>query len=102
MDLLIVTALFSPVHEGTLVQALSVMSLWCAKFSTEVPTKLVEWFKKGMGLKQSTSTVRNAYIQCMLAAFHGTVWYTLWIILCVFLTAMPTLAARLLSTSETP
>ena len=63
------------VHEGTLIQALAVLSQWCSKFSTEVPAKLVEWFKKGMGLKQSTSAVRNAYIQCMLAAFQGKCGY---------------------------
>ncbi|KAI0222670.1 eIF-2-alpha kinase activator GCN1 [Lamellibrachia satsuma] len=71
-----VTGYFIPilqqeVHEGTLVMALATLSLWCAKFTTEVPTKLTEWFKKGIGLKMSTSAVRNAYIQCMSAAFHG-------------------------------
>ncbi|XP_077995202.1 stalled ribosome sensor GCN1-like [Glandiceps talaboti] len=59
------------VHEATLVYALSMLAKWCAKFSTEVPAKLVEWFKKGVTLKSSTSAVRNGYLQCMLAAFHG-------------------------------
>ncbi|XP_060079689.1 stalled ribosome sensor GCN1-like [Ylistrum balloti] len=59
------------VHEGTLVHALSMMSLWCAKFYTSVPDKLIEWFKKGVTLKSSTSNVRNAYLQCMNTAFHG-------------------------------
>ena len=36
-----------PVHEGTLMTALSTLALWCSKFTTEVPTKLTEWFKVG-------------------------------------------------------
>ncbi|XP_038061522.1 eIF-2-alpha kinase activator GCN1-like [Patiria miniata] len=59
------------VHEATLVHTLSMMSLWCAKFTSQVPQKLIDWFQKGMTLKQSTSAVRNGYIQCMLAAFKG-------------------------------
>ncbi|XP_078600399.1 stalled ribosome sensor GCN1-like [Branchiostoma floridae x Branchiostoma japonicum] len=59
------------VHEGTLVYTLSMLSLWCDKFSTQVPTKLMEWFKKGVTLKTSTTAVRTAYLQCMLAAFSG-------------------------------
>jgi len=41
------SCLCCPVHEGTLVTALATLSLWCAKFATEVPTKLTEWFKVG-------------------------------------------------------
>ncbi|XP_052799821.1 eIF-2-alpha kinase activator GCN1-like [Mya arenaria] len=71
-----VTELFIPllsteVHEATLIHALSIMSLWCAKFYTKVPDKLMQWFQKGYTLKSSTSPVRNAYIQCMNASFHG-------------------------------
>ena len=63
--------LSTAVHEGTLVHTLSMLSLWCAKFNSVVPQKLIDWFQKGMTLKQSTSVVRNGYIQCMLAAFKG-------------------------------
>uniref|UniRef100_A0A8C3UHX5 GCN1 activator of EIF2AK4 n=1 Tax=Catharus ustulatus TaxID=91951 RepID=A0A8C3UHX5_CATUS len=59
------------VHEGTLVHAVSVLALWCARFTTEVPKKLVEWLKKAFSLKTSTSAVRHAYLQCMLASFKG-------------------------------
>uniref|UniRef100_A0A8C8VR02 TOG domain-containing protein n=1 Tax=Pelusios castaneus TaxID=367368 RepID=A0A8C8VR02_9SAUR len=59
------------VHEGTLVHAISVLALWCNRFSTEVPKKLVEWLKKAFTLKTSTSAVRHAYLQCMLASFKG-------------------------------
>ncbi|KAH0625453.1 hypothetical protein JD844_014982 [Phrynosoma platyrhinos] len=61
------------VHEGTLVHAISVLALWCNRFTTEVPKKLVEWFKKAFGLKTCTSAVRHAYLQCMLASFKGNV-----------------------------
>ncbi|XP_059977686.1 stalled ribosome sensor GCN1 isoform X2 [Lagenorhynchus albirostris] len=59
------------VHEGTLVHATSVLALWCNRFSTEVPKKLTEWFKKAFSLKTSTSAVRHAYLQCMLVCFRG-------------------------------
>ncbi|XP_014444459.1 eIF-2-alpha kinase activator GCN1 [Tupaia chinensis] len=59
------------VHEGTLVHAVSVLALWCNRFTTEVPKKLTEWFKKAFSLKTSTSAVRHAYLQCMLASFRG-------------------------------
>ncbi|XP_036209317.1 eIF-2-alpha kinase activator GCN1 isoform X3 [Myotis myotis] len=59
------------VHEGTLVHAVSVLALWCNRFTTEVPKKLTEWFKKASSLKTSTSAVRHAYLQCMLACFRG-------------------------------
>ncbi|KAK2523012.1 Gcn1 [Columba guinea] len=59
------------VHEGTLVHAVSVLALWCVRFATEVPKKLVEWLKKAFSLKTSTSAVRHAYLQCMLASFKG-------------------------------
>ncbi|RXM93568.1 Translational activator GCN1 [Acipenser ruthenus] len=59
------------IHEGTLVHAVSVLTLWSSKFTTEVPTKLVEWLKKAFTLKTSTSAVRHAYLQCLLACFRG-------------------------------
>uniref|UniRef100_A0A8D1LFX3 Stalled ribosome sensor GCN1 n=1 Tax=Sus scrofa TaxID=9823 RepID=A0A8D1LFX3_PIG len=59
------------VHEGTLVHAVSVLGLWCNRFTTEVPRKLTEWFKKAFSLKTSTSAVRHAYLQCMLVCFRG-------------------------------
>uniref|UniRef100_A0A2K5F9S9 Stalled ribosome sensor GCN1 n=1 Tax=Aotus nancymaae TaxID=37293 RepID=A0A2K5F9S9_AOTNA len=72
----IVAELFIPflqqeVHEGTLVHAVSVLALWCNRFTTEVPRKLTEWFKKAFSLKTSTSAVRHAYLQCMLASYRG-------------------------------
>ncbi len=49
------------VHEGTLVHALQMLSPWCAKFSTDVPTKLIEWFKVGR-LGNSASISHALYI----------------------------------------
>ncbi|KAL4223498.1 eIF-2-alpha kinase activator GCN1 [Mactra antiquata] len=64
--------LSSEVHEGTLLHTLSMMSQWCAKFYTQVPDKLISWFKeKAFTMKSSTSAVRNAYILCMIASFSG-------------------------------
>ncbi|XP_075070961.1 stalled ribosome sensor GCN1 [Mixophyes fleayi] len=57
------------VHEGTLIHAVSVLTQWCQKFTTEVPKKLIEWFQKATSLKTSTSGVRHSYFQCMLVSF---------------------------------
>ncbi|GAB1290067.1 eIF-2-alpha kinase activator GCN1 [Apodemus speciosus] len=59
------------VHEGTLVHAVSILALWCSRLTAEVPKKLTDWFKKVFSLKTSTSAVRHAYLQCMLASFRG-------------------------------
>ncbi|XP_046688091.1 eIF-2-alpha kinase activator GCN1-like [Homalodisca vitripennis] len=59
-------------HEKTLIQALEMWSLWCAKFTNQTPPKVISWLSKGIGLKTSTSGVRTAYIECMAACFHGT------------------------------
>ncbi|GAB6030116.1 hypothetical protein CHUAL_005795 [Chamberlinius hualienensis] len=59
------------VHEGTLMHTLSMLSLWCARITTEAPSILIDWFNKGIGLKTSTATVRNCYFSCMLATFKG-------------------------------
>ncbi|XP_015280782.1 PREDICTED: translational activator GCN1 [Gekko japonicus] len=63
------------VHEGTLVHAISVLALWCTRFTTEVPKNLIEWFKKAFSLKTCTSAVRHAYFQCMLSSFKGNVLF---------------------------
>nr|CAD7442358.1 unnamed protein product [Timema bartmani] len=60
-----------PLHEKTLIHALEVFSLWCTKLSNEVPNKVLDWLKKGPGLKTSTAGVRTAYIGCMSACFSG-------------------------------
>eukprot|EP00079_Xenopus_tropicalis_P029628 XP_012825198.1 PREDICTED: eIF-2-alpha kinase activator GCN1 [Xenopus tropicalis] len=59
------------VHEGTLIHAIAILTLWCQKFNTDVPKKLVEWFQKALVLKTSTTGVRHSYLQCMLVSFRG-------------------------------
>ncbi|XP_068678677.1 stalled ribosome sensor GCN1-like [Montipora foliosa] len=59
------------VHEGSLVCGLSVLSQWCAHFTTQVPKVLVDAFKKGMANKSSTTVVRSGYLQCVAQAFQG-------------------------------
>ena len=58
-------------HEATLVHEANALKSWCSKFSTEVPAKLVKWFSTSLTLKSSTSAVRTAYINCMMATFNG-------------------------------
>jgi hypothetical protein len=36
---------FLSVHEKTLIQALEMLSLWCSRFSNEVPNKVMDWLK---------------------------------------------------------
>ncbi|XP_061672508.1 stalled ribosome sensor GCN1 [Syngnathoides biaculeatus] len=71
-----VTVMFIPylqqeVHEGTLVHGVSVLSQWSNRLTMQIPTALIDWFKKAFTLKISTSLVRHAYIQAMLGAFKG-------------------------------
>lgn len=60
-----------PVHEGTLVHAVSVLSQWTGRLTVKVPAALLDWLKKAFSLKTSTSLVRHAYLQAMLGAFRG-------------------------------
>ncbi|KYB24626.1 Translational activator GCN1-like Protein [Tribolium castaneum] len=60
----------SEVHEKTLCFALEMFVLWGCKFEKEVPAKVVDAFKNGMGLKTSTPLVRISYIKCMLTCFN--------------------------------
>ncbi|KTG06700.1 hypothetical protein cypCar_00010322 [Cyprinus carpio] len=60
-----------PVHEGTLVHAVSVLSQWTSRLTVDVTSELREWFKKAFTLKTSTSLVRHAYLQAMIGAFKG-------------------------------
>ncbi|XP_071537961.1 stalled ribosome sensor GCN1 [Panulirus ornatus] len=53
-------------HEGTLVQALAALTAWSAKFTTDIPQKLIDFLPKGMTLKSTTTSVRAAYLRCML------------------------------------
>nr|XP_043881729.1 eIF-2-alpha kinase activator GCN1 [Solea senegalensis] len=71
-----VTVMFIPylqqeVHEGTLVHTVSVLSQWSSRLTVEVPSALLDWFKKAFTLKTSTSPVRHAYLQAMVGAFKG-------------------------------
>ena len=66
-----VKVLDSEVHEGTLIQALSALSLWTARYASVVPKSLMEMFKKGPSLKTATASVRTSYVRCMVASFHG-------------------------------
>ena len=53
------------------MHAVSMLSLWSARPSLEVPPALLDWLKKAFTLKISTSPVRQAYLQAMLGAFIG-------------------------------
>ncbi|XP_042907743.1 stalled ribosome sensor GCN1 [Parasteatoda tepidariorum] len=59
------------VHEGTILHTLSMLSLWCAKFTMQVPPSVMELFQNCLVQKNSTFSIRNSYILCMKTAFHG-------------------------------
>lgn len=52
-------------HEGTLIQALTALSAWTAKFTTDIPQKLIDFVPRGMTLKTSTAGIRSAYVRCL-------------------------------------
>ncbi|CAG5089337.1 Similar to Gcn1: eIF-2-alpha kinase activator GCN1 (Mus musculus) [Cotesia congregata] len=60
-----IKVLDTEVHEKTLIHALEMMSLWCQKFSAEVPKNIIETFKKAMNAKTSTTGLRTAYIKLL-------------------------------------
>lgn len=41
---------FDVVHDGILIHTLAMLSLWCHRFSSQVPTQLINWFKVCIGL----------------------------------------------------
>lgn len=59
-------------HEGSLVQALSCLGSWATKFTTDLPKKLIDFIPKGMSLKTSTTSVRAAYIRCLLGCITSS------------------------------
>ncbi|KAF8792212.1 eIF-2-alpha kinase activator GCN1 like protein [Argiope bruennichi] len=59
------------VHEGTVTHTIAMLSLWCSKFTMNVPSNIIELFKNGLTQKNSTFAIRNSYILCMNSAFHG-------------------------------
>ncbi|GBM59452.1 eIF-2-alpha kinase activator GCN1 [Araneus ventricosus] len=59
------------VHEGTIMHTIAMLSLWCSKFTMNVPSNIIELFKNGLTQKNSTFAIRNSYILCMNSAFHG-------------------------------
>ncbi|XP_072770375.1 stalled ribosome sensor GCN1-like [Nerophis lumbriciformis] len=69
--LMFIPYLQQEVHEGTLVHAVSVLSLWSSRLTVEIPAALLDWLKKAFTLKTSTSLIRHAYIQSMLGSFKG-------------------------------
>lgn len=81
LQMTVLSLLCCPVHEGTLVHAVSVLSQWTSRLTVQVPAALLDWLKKAFSLKTSTSLVRHAYLQAMLGAFrgglvnHATHWY---------------------------
>lgn len=57
----------SEVHEGTLAHCLRMLSRWCS-LCQDLPKGLVECFQAGLAHK--ASSVRYAYLHCMLSTFH--------------------------------
>ncbi|XP_034945471.1 eIF-2-alpha kinase activator GCN1 [Chelonus insularis] len=55
------------VHEKTLIYALEMMSLWCIKFSNEIPKNIIESFKKIMNAKNSSTGIRTAFIKLLFS-----------------------------------
>ncbi len=69
---LISQILETEVHEGTLVECLSMLSQWSSRMSSDIPPKFVEWLPKAVAAKASTSPVRSAYFMCLFKALKGS------------------------------
>ena len=64
-----IKVLETEVHEGTLLVTLRGLGAWTERYRGEnVPKALLEWIPKGLALKSSTSSVRQAYLQCIQSA----------------------------------
>ncbi|GFQ96680.1 eIF-2-alpha kinase activator GCN1, partial [Trichonephila clavata] len=66
-----ITFLKNEVHETTVTHTIAMLSLWCSKFTMNVPSNVIELFQSGLTQKNSTFAIRNSYILCMNNAFHG-------------------------------
>lgn len=66
-----IKVLESEVHEGTLLAALDVLSVWTSRFNGPISKSLMDLFKKSLTLKTSTAAIRTSYIKCMSCALHG-------------------------------
>lgn len=63
-------AIESEIQEKVLCHALEMFGLWSTKFTGEIPTKIVQAFKKG--LESKSQIVRISYLQWFLACLkHG-------------------------------
>jgi hypothetical protein len=60
-----IEVLKTEIHERTLCHALEMMSLWCEKFTNNIPQNVVDAFKQGMASKNSTSAVRSSYVRLL-------------------------------------
>ena len=64
-----VKVLETEVHEGTLLATLDALNNWVERYRDgQIPVALIEWIPKGLALKSSTSSVRQAYLQCIQVA----------------------------------
>lgn len=62
-----IDVLKTEVHEKTLCHALEMMSLWCEKFTNNVPKIIIDAFKQGTLSKNATPAVRTAYIKLLFS-----------------------------------
>ncbi|KAK0092981.1 hypothetical protein PV326_000188 [Microctonus aethiopoides] len=60
-----IKVLETEVHEKTLIHALEMMSLWCVKFTNNVPNNIIDTFKKSMNAKATTIAIRIGYIKLL-------------------------------------
>ncbi|KAK0174572.1 hypothetical protein PV327_010330 [Microctonus hyperodae] len=60
-----IKVLDTEVHEKTLIHALEMMSLWCVKFTDNVPKNIIDTFKKAMNAKATTISIRIGYIKLL-------------------------------------
>ncbi|KAF7989110.1 hypothetical protein HCN44_007420 [Aphidius gifuensis] len=72
-----IKVLDTELHEKTLIYSLEMMSLWTKKFNNQVPKNIIDSFKKGMTAKNSTPSIRTAYIKLLFSISKPEVYSTI-------------------------
>ncbi|XP_055374977.1 eIF-2-alpha kinase activator GCN1 [Condylostylus longicornis] len=64
-------ALETEIQEKVAILALEMFSLWALLFEGELPDQIMKIFKKGMESKNSTQSIRIAYLQWLIACLEN-------------------------------
>ncbi len=67
-----IKVLETEVHEGTLIECLSMLAQWSTKLSKEFPKRFVDLLPKSVSAKSGTCPVRCAYYSCLFEGLRSS------------------------------